>query len=897
MMTGQDAARQAFRLRGPVTVAIVIVTYNSSEDLPGLIASLRPEAAQIPMRVVVVDNSSTDGSLELAREHSDVVAVASGGNLGYAAGLNVGMAYVGPAEAVLVLNPDLRVEPGAVRTLLDTMRSDSRIGIVAPRILDAEGRTTHSLRHAPGLLRAAADALLGKHWPTRPPALTEHVRDDRAYAAAHEADWATGAGLLVSSRAAEEIGPWDETFFLYSEETDYFARAQRAGWKTIYEPAAQVTHRQGGSGVSDELVALTLVNRVRYMDKHRPRAAELYRAIVITGELLRRRDPTHARARWALPHRSRWRHLPQATFDPIPLAELPAASVVIPAHNEEVLIGSTLSPLASLAAGGTWEVIVVCNGCTDRTADVARSFDGVTVIEIDTASKPAALNAGDAAARRWPRIYLDADIVTTSTALSDVVCALGTGGLLAARPAAAVDTARAGPLVRSYYRARGKLPSLPRALWGAGVYALSEAGHARLGRFPVATADDLHIDRLFDTTEKAVIDTTPVVVQAPRTAAALLQVATRARRGSAEQGTDTGRSTGRELCGSVRGPLSAVDAIVYAGVALAARRRAARATTRTAVAWERDETTRAPESKLVHAPTRPAASIDHVICTRFNLPTSIGPESVIRAKNDWLGDRVALFERYTVPSMQAQTNQDFTWIIYLDPKSPDWLLKRLRPLVDDGLLTTLFRESVSWQDLSADARGVSGAAREVVLTTNLDNDDGVASDFVDRLQDLARRHPRAALYLSNGLIVNGDAVYLRQDAGNAFCSVAEPWDDPQTAWRDVHNRLHRHFPTVTEGGPPAWLQVIHGNNVSNRVRGRRVSPEPFRSLFPGLLDQVPGCDRGALLQDRLIGAPTRATREGIRATGKHVIERVAGKQGLHHINAMVERARHTVRRS
>lgn len=185
----------------------------------------------------------------------------------------------------------------------------------------------------------------------------------------------------------------------------------------------------------------------------------------------------------------------------------------------------------------------------------------------------------------------------------------------------------------------------------------------------------------------------------------------------------------------------------------------------------------------------------------------------------------------------------------------------------------------------------------MVLTTNLDNDDGVAKDFVDRLQDLARRHPRAALYLSNGLIVNGDAVHLRHDAANAFCSVAEPWNDPQTAWRDVHNRLHHHFPTVAEGGAPAWLQVIHGRNVSNRVRGRRVTPEPFRGLFPGLLDQIPQCDRGALLQDRLLGAPTRAAREGVRATGKHAIERVAGKQGLHHVNAMLERLRHAVRRS
>src|SRR5690606_7652860 len=121
-------------------------------------------------------------------------------------------------------------------------------------------------------------------------------------------------------------------------------------------------------------------------------------------------------------------------------------------------------------------------------------------------------------------------------------------------------------------------------------------------------------------------------------------------------------------------------------------------------------------------------------------------------------------------------------------------------------------------------------------TTNLDNDDAIAVDFVERLQDAALRHSPAALFLRRGLIVQGDELYLRDDPDNAFCSVAEPWDVPQTAWRDWHTLLHQHFDPVSIPGHPGWLQVVHGQNVSNRVHGKLISPLPHRELFTGMLE-------------------------------------------------------------
>ncbi|WP_260980487.1 glycosyltransferase [Microbacterium paludicola] len=862
----------------PADVAVIVVTYNSEADIAGLIDSVRPDAAQLRLRFIVADNDSTDDTVGIVAAHDDVILVRTGGNRGYAGGINAAMRAAGDAAAVLILNPDLRVGTGTIRRMLSRLRSDASTGIVVPRILDEDGSTSWSLRREPGLLRAASDSLFGRMWQARPAALTEYIRDPARYESARVVDWATGAAMLIRRETADRVGPWDERFFLYSEETDYFRRSRAAGWRAVYEPDATVMHRGGGSGVSRDLVALSVVNRVRYAEKHHPGTAGLYRALVILGEQLRRGDPTHDRARWALWNRDRWAALPGPSWGEV-AGDFPRCAVIIPAHNEEAVIGRTLEPLAPLAETGEIEVVVACNGCTDGTAAAAAAVPGVEVVDVPEASKTAALNAGDRAAHLWPRVYLDADIVLSPRALADVVSHLECDEARAARPTAVVDTSRSDGAVRRYYRARDRMPSMSAHLWGAGVYALSEAGHDRFGAFPEVIADDFYVDTVFAPEEKSIVDTQPVAVQAPRDARALLAVFTRARRGPAQQSADTGASTLRELARSVRGPVTAGDAATYAWFALRARIAARKAPAQTAM-WERDETSRADAA----APHREDTAVDHVILTRFNLPTP-GVESLVRAREGWLRERIDLFERYTVPSIARQTVQDFRWIIYLDPESPDWLIERLQPHIDRGLFTPLYREAVTWQDVAADARTVTGAHGSLLLTTNLDNDDAVAADFVERLQHLARVHRRAALYLTRGLISSGEEVYLRRDGANAFCSVVESWTDPQTAWRDWHTLLHTHFPVITDDGRPAWLQVVHGGNVSNRVRGVRVSPEPHRDGFGDALAGIPAPRITALAADRIVRTPLRTTKEGVRRVTKDALLMVVGKDGLDRIKS------------
>ncbi|WP_448258196.1 glycosyltransferase [Microbacterium aurum] len=267
--------------------------------------------------------------------------------------------------------------------------------------------------------------------------------------------------------------------------------------------------------------------------------------------------------------------------------------VIIPAHDEAAVIERTLTALAPLTALAGLEVIVVCNGCRDDTAALARRFAGVTVIETDRASKPFAMNLGDETATLWPRLYLDADIEIEPRAVLAVFDALAEPGVLAARARYAYDITGATWPVRAYYRARARIPAPPRRLWGAGGYACSEAGHRRFGRFATVTADDSWFDEQFATDEKRVVATAPMLVRTPRDTEGLLAVLVRQRRGYVEIGISShAAARGRELVRSVRGPASAVDAAWYALFTIIARRRAEKAMRRRARTWERDASSR-----------------------------------------------------------------------------------------------------------------------------------------------------------------------------------------------------------------------------------------------------------------------------------------------------------------
>ena len=271
--------------------------------------------------------------------------------------------------------------------------------------------------------------------------------------------------------------------------------------------------------------------------------------------------------------------------------------------------------------------------------------------------------------------------------------------------------------------------------------------------------------------------------------------------------------------------------------------------------------------------------LDHVFLTRFNVP-SPGVEQFVRAKKGWLERRSELFEKYCLPSVQHQTAPNLHWIIYFDPQSPDWFKTRVERWSADGTFLPIFRTSVSPTELLEDIRSVVGIPSRFLLTTNLDNDDGLAIDFAARLQASSGLNQRTALYLADGLIISNGRAYRRVDKDNAFCSVVESWDAPVTCWADAHNMLERTMPIHSVAGQPAWLQVVHGGNVSNSVHGRMVSPIPYAHLFPGLLDGVACPTLALLLRENLIAAPMRSVVHMVRTTVRKVVVMFFGRGGL-----------------
>jgi GT2 family glycosyltransferase len=188
-----------------VDCAVIIVTYNSAGDIAGLLDSLPAAGDGLTLRVIVVDNGSADDTLGRVRNYPEVVCVAAGANLGYAGGINVGRQHAGQCGALAVLNPDLILEPGALREMFAALK-DTDVGLVVPMLLDPEGHLFPSLRREPTVASAIGDAIFGRHFGSRPAWLSGIVRDRREYEYRHPVDWAGGAAMFISRRLTTRPG-------------------------------------------------------------------------------------------------------------------------------------------------------------------------------------------------------------------------------------------------------------------------------------------------------------------------------------------------------------------------------------------------------------------------------------------------------------------------------------------------------------------------------------------------------------------------------------------------------------------------------------------------------------------------------------------------------------------
>ena len=275
-------------------------------------------------------------------------------------------------------------------------------------------------------------------------------------------------------------------------------------------------------------------------------------------------------------------------------------SVVVPAHNEERVVGRLLARLLEHAEPGELDVVVVANGCTDATARVAREFAGVRVVETAVASKSNALQLGDEAARDFPRLYVDADVELTTAAARALSSAVSQPGILAAGPVRNLPMDGVDVRVRWYYDVWQRLPAVRDELFGRGVVAVSASGHERLADWADVMSDDLLLAMTFAPAERVVVPGAEAVIHPPRTFADLKRRRVRAMTGNARLALAAppqlrrSRPGLRELARlAAQEPALTPKVAVFAVVAVVSRLRARRALRRDDHSWLRDESSRA----------------------------------------------------------------------------------------------------------------------------------------------------------------------------------------------------------------------------------------------------------------------------------------------------------------
>lgn len=278
------------------------------------------------------------------------------------------------------------------------------------------------------------------------------------------------------------------------------------------------------------------------------------------------------------------------------------AAVVIPAHNEERQIARCLAALTEGTPPGELEILVVCNGCTDRTAEIARSFGpSVRVLETPIASKSLALQLGDQAAKGFPRFYVDADVLLSFESVQRVAEALREGRALAAAPRLRVDLTGRSWLVRAYYEIWLALPYHTESMIGSGVYCLSKEGRTRFHEFPDLISDDGFVRLQFAPGERITVQSAEFVIKPPETLRGIISVKTRSQKGAIQLRrafpqllANDPRSYSAPLWAILKRPRQWPKVLVYGLVITITKARGYWVNwTGNLGAWERDESSRA----------------------------------------------------------------------------------------------------------------------------------------------------------------------------------------------------------------------------------------------------------------------------------------------------------------
>jgi GT2 family glycosyltransferase len=270
-MTGRDSAL--------ADLAIIVVSTNEAHWLEPCLRTVFERAGDAKLDVVVVDNSSTDGTRELVETRFPAARVGASENRGFAHANNLG-AMTCLARYVLFLNPDTEIVDGTFGELVAALDERPEVGLAGVRQLTADGSLWPTVRYFPSITRAVGDALASERWPVRPPRFGERELDLSRYDRELDCDWTSGSFMFARREALLSAGLMDERFFIYSEEPDLCLRLKRAGWAVRHLPGMTIIHHAGKGGVRPKMTAQDVYTRRQYARKH---FTAPYRAAYLTA--------------------------------------------------------------------------------------------------------------------------------------------------------------------------------------------------------------------------------------------------------------------------------------------------------------------------------------------------------------------------------------------------------------------------------------------------------------------------------------------------------------------------------------------------------------------------------------------------------------------------------------
>jgi N-acetylglucosaminyl-diphospho-decaprenol L-rhamnosyltransferase len=249
-------------------IGVVVVNYNAGDHLLRCMESVQAHSGDAGLELVVVDNASRDGSMErFAEMHPQQQRIENRDNRGFAAAANQGIRAT-TAPYVFVLNPDAEISGGTLAGLLKLAEDRPSAGAIGPLVRDLDGSLYPSARKVPTIGEAVGHAFLHPFDPDN--------RFSRAYtmadwdrASEREVSWVSGSCVLLRRAALEEVGLFDEGYFMYAEDADLCTRLRRAGWTVLFTPELEVTHERGVStGNSKHMIRVHSDSIYRYFAKH-----------------------------------------------------------------------------------------------------------------------------------------------------------------------------------------------------------------------------------------------------------------------------------------------------------------------------------------------------------------------------------------------------------------------------------------------------------------------------------------------------------------------------------------------------------------------------------------------------------------------------------------------------